>query len=181
MGEEMNWAVEFQKDGGAAMDRLLERYGPMMAYVVGGILSDPHEAEECLARIRAKLWEKAASFDGERAGLATWLTAVCRNAAYDRLRALERQARRSGELSPDAPDPAPGPEEALLRQEQADRLCLALRRLSETERALFYRKYYYCQSTAQIAAEMGLSERAVEGKLYRLRKQLRRALGGDEA
>lgn len=73
------------------------------------------------------------------------------------------------------------PEEALLRQEQADRLCLALRRLSETERALFYRKYYYCQSTAQIAAEMGLSERAVEGKLYRLRKQLRRALGGDEA
>ena len=34
---------------------------------------------------------------------------------------------------------------------------------------------------AQMAAEMGLSERAVEGKLYRLRKQLRRALGGDEA
>ena len=84
MGEEMNWAVEFQKDGGAAMDRLLERYGPMMAYVVGGILSDPHEAEECLARVRAKLWEKAASFDGERAwppGLppcaATPPTTVC--------------------------------------------------------------------------------------------------------
>ena len=32
-----------------------------------------------------------------------------------------------------------------------------------------------------MAAEMGLSERAVEGKLYRLRKQLRRALGGDDA
>ena len=32
-----------------------------------------------------------------------------------------------------------------------------------------------------MAAEMGLSERAVEGKLYRLRKQLRRTLGGDEA
>ena len=109
MGDEMNWAQAFAQDSGGAMERLLAQYGPMMAYVVRGILSDPHEAEDCLAQIRSRLWEKAASFDGERAGLATWLTAVCRNAAYDRLRALERRARRAGELSPEAPDPAPGP------------------------------------------------------------------------
>lgn len=179
MGEEMNWAVEFQKDGGAAMDRLLERYGPMMAYVVGGILSDPHEAEECLARIRAKLWEKASSFDGTRAGLATWITAVCRNAAYDRLRTLERQARHSGELSPDAPDPAPGPEEELLRREGVQTLEKALGTLSQADRRLFYRKYYYLQSTARIAAELSTTERAVEGRLYRIRKKLQKQLGGD--
>lgn len=179
MGEEVNWAVEFQKDGGAAMDRLLERYGPMMAYVVGGILSDPHEAEECLARIRAKLWEKASSFDGTRAGLATWITAVCRNAAYDRLRALERQARHSEELSPDAPDPAPGPEEELLRREGVQTLEKALGTLSQADRRLFYRKYYYLQSTARIAAELSTTERAVEGRLYRIRKKLQRQLGGD--
>ena len=47
------------------------------------------------------------------------------------------------------------------------------------ERELFYRKYYYCQSTAQMAAELGLTERAVEGRLYRLRQTLRQQLGGD--
>ena len=36
------------------------------------------------------------------------------------------------------------------------------------------------QPTAQIAAELGMTERAVEGKLYRLKKQLRKMLGGED-
>lgn len=55
----------------------------------------------------------------------------------------------------------------------------ALGRLSPGDRALFYRKYYYLQSTAQIAAELGMTARAVEGRLYRLKKRLRRMLGGE--
>ena len=35
-------------------------------------------------------------------------------------------------------------------------------------------------STAQIALELGLTERAVEGRLYRLKRQLRKLPGGDE-
>ena len=45
--------------------------------------------------------------------------------------------------------------------------------------SMFYRKYYYLQSTAQIASELGMTVRAVEGRLYRLKKQLRRMLGGE--
>lgn len=55
----------------------------------------------------------------------------------------------------------------------------ALARLGQNDRALFYRKYYYLQSTAQIAAELGMTERAVEGRLYRLKKRLRTMLGGE--
>ena len=47
------------------------------------------------------------------------------------------------------------------------------------DRNLFYRKYYYLQSTAQMAAELGLTERGVEGRLHRLRKRLRKELGGE--
>ncbi len=73
---------------------------------------------------------------------------------------------------------APSAEEAVLRKEREARLQAALRSLPQEQRRLFLRKYYYLQSTAQIAAELGLSERAVEGKLYRLRKKLQRLLGG---
>ena len=55
----------------------------------------------------------------------------------------------------------------------------AISGLSDKDRILFYRKYYYRQSTAQIASEMGMTERAVEGKLYRLKIQLRKRLGGE--
>ena len=53
-------------------------------------------------------------------------------------------------------------------------------RLPEAERKLFYRRYYYLQPISQIAAELGLSQRAVEGRLYRLRNRLRQELGGDD-
>ena len=56
----------------------------------------------------------------------------------------------------------------------------ALGRLLPEERVLFYRKYYYLQSTARIAAELGMTERAVEGKLYRLKRRLRKLLGGEQ-
>ena len=75
--------------------------------------------------------------------------------------------------------PGPGPEEKVLQKERIQRLQEALDKLSARDRALFYRKYYYLQSTARIAAELGTTERAVEGKLYRIRKRLQTLLGGD--
>ena len=70
-------------------------------------------------------------------------------------------------------------EEELLRHERRQRLSSAVAALLPEERNLFYRKYYYCQPTVQMAAELGLTERAVEGRLYRLRQKLRQQLGGD--
>ena len=67
----------------------------------------------------------------------------------------------------------------MVQQEQQEALRRVLQALSSKERMLFYRKYYYLQSTAQIAAELGMTERAVEGKLYRLKRQLRKMLGGE--
>ena len=68
---------------------------------------------------------------------------------------------------------------SLLRQERANELSRALSSLSRRDYLLFYRKYYYLQSTDRIAAELGTTERAVEGRLYRIRKRLQTLLGGD--
>ena len=68
----------------------------------------------------------------------------------------------------------------MLQREQQEAVRDALERLPYRDRILFYRKYYSMQPTAQIAAELGMTERAVEGKLYRLKKQLRKMLGGED-
>lgn len=163
------------------IEALLERHGPMMAYVVRGILSDPHGQEECLAQVRARVWERWESYDRERSSPATWLTALCRNAAYDRLRAQARQRERTGALDETVADPAPGPEEVLLQKERLETLSRLLSAMSAGDRALFYRKYYYLQSTQQMAAELGTTARAVEGRLYRIRKKLQKQMGGELA
>ena len=66
-----------------------------------------------------------------------------------------------------------------LPEERQQALYAALFSLEQSEKALFYRKYYYRQSTAQIAAEYGTTERAIEGRLYRIKQRLRKKLGGD--
>ena len=163
------------------IEALLERHGPMMAYVVRGILSDPHEQEECLAQVRARVWERWETYDREKASPATWLTALCRNAAYDRLRTQAQQRERRGTLDETVADPSPGPEEALLQKERLETLSRLLSAMSAGDRALFYRKYYYLQSTQQMAAELGTTARAVEGRLYRIRKKLQKQMGGELA
>ena len=67
---------------------------------------------------------------------------------------------------------------SLMRQNLAA-LERALNALSARDRNLVYRKYYYLQSTARMAAELGLTERAVEGRLYRIRRKLQKQLGGE--
>ena len=82
-------------------------------------------------------------------------------------------------MDENTPSSEPTPEEIILREERQRELRRALGRLNQKERNLFYRKYYYLQSTAKIAAEMGMTERSVEGKLYRIKKKLRKMMGGD--
>lgn len=166
------------RDGDAGMEALLARYGPLLRYVVGGVLRDPQDAEDCYSAVTELLWRRLRDYDPARGSLTAWLTALARNTALNHLKARLRRERHLAEPEAETAH-ADTPEDALLRREQTERLAAAIARLSETDRRLFYRRYYYLQPIAQIAAEMGMTERAAEGRLYRLRLRLRRELGGD--
>jgi RNA polymerase sigma-70 factor (ECF subfamily) len=160
------------------MDELLSHYVPFMRYIIAPILPDYHEREECLADMSMRVWEKIDLYDTERGNFKSWLSSLARNVALNHAR-KNRHLKEMHEMPPDLPSPDADPEEQIIRQERIKALGNALQSLSSSERALFYRKYYYIQSTAQIASELGMTERAVEGRLYRLKKQLRRKLGGE--
>lgn len=166
-----------QKDE-RGMEALLLHYGPLMRYIIAPILPDPQDREECLSEVSMRVWSRVAQFDPARGSWTAWLTAITRNTARNYHRSAQNrpgtQAIPEGTPAPDA-----SPEEAILQAERSAAVHNALGRLSPGDRALFYRKYYYLQSTAQIAAELGMTVRAVEGRLYRLKKQLRRMLGGE--
>ena len=159
----------------AALHALLRQYGPLIRYILRPILTDERDREECYADISLKIWQTADSFDGDKGALKAWLTVLSRNAALNHA----RRTRTDAPLEETVPHTGGSAEEELLRRERQQRLQAAIAGLLPEERSLFYRKYYYCQSTAQMAAELCLTERAVEGRLYRLRQRLRRLLGGD--
>ena len=162
-----------------ALDVVSAAYTPLLNYVIFAILEDKQEREECLADVLHQVWQAREQFDAKRGSFTTWLTTLARNAALNRKRAQRRREAGRAEWDERVPHPGDGPEEQVLKAEERERLQQAIRNLSHQEQILFYRKYYYLQSTRQIAAELGTSERAVEGKLYRLRKKLQKALGGE--
>ncbi len=158
------------------MDALLTHYGPLMRYVITPILPSIEDREECLSEAAMRIWEKIGQYDANRGSFPAWLTAVVRNTALNHLR---RTANEDTDIPESTPALEPTPEERLLREERKSAVQHALQKLSKSDRSLFYRKYFYLQSTAQIASELGITERAVEGKLYRIKKRLRKMLGGE--
>ena len=160
------------------MEELLAHYGTLMRYIIAPILSNAQDREECLSEAAMRVWDKIELFNSERGSWAAWLTTLTRNTALNYLR--QRKHTESAEdIPPELPTKEPTPEETLLRRERHEALKYALDRLSAEERTIFYRKYYYLQPTVQIASELGMTERAVEGRLYRLKAKLRNALGGE--
>ena len=177
MEQEIIRQLRAREEAGAAA--FLVHYAPLIRYVIGPILPNDQDREECLSEIALRVWEKIDTFDPARGSFTGWLTAVARNAALNKLR-REHGGVSLEALPPEFPAEAPTPEEQLLRRERQEALRWALEALPARECQLFYRKYYYHQSTAQIAAELGMTQRAVEGRLYRIKNRLRRMLGGEE-
>lgn len=68
------------------------------------------------------------------------------------------------------------PIEELARRENRDQLMLAITQLPAEEQSLIIEHYFHGRPQATLASTRGLSERAVEGRLYRARQSLKAAL-----
>lgn len=171
---ELIHALRSRSEG--AIELLKLHYGPLIRYVINPILADERDREEAMSDILLRVWDRVDQFDPRQGSFPNWLSTLSRNAAIDRARRLPQKGE---ELKETLPAPDSDPEQALLKRERQRALHRALKDLEPSDESLFYRKYYYRQSTAQIAAEFGTTERAIEGRLYRIRQKLRKALGGE--
>ncbi len=70
----------------AAFAELYRRTSPRLLGVCVRMLADGREAEEVLQEAYVTVWQRAQTFDPARAGAMTWLVALARNKAIDRLR-----------------------------------------------------------------------------------------------
>jgi RNA polymerase sigma-70 factor (ECF subfamily) len=166
-----------RKDPNGAAE-LISHYGPLMQYIIRPIVADPQDREECFSEAVMRILDKIHLYDEERGSFRAWITSVTRSVALNKHRSIKIPYEKA-EVTEQTPSTEPTPEEQILQQEQRRELRNAISQLSQNDRVIFYRKYYYLQTTAQIASEIGMTPRAVEGRLYRIKKRLRKLLGGD--
>ena len=166
-----------KKRESSALERFQTAFTPLLRYIIAPILSDDRDREEYLSDVALQVWGTIDGYNPSKASFTTWLSTLARNAALNRRRSIERR-REAGPPDEDISASSDSPEQTVLKEEAARAVRDAVGRLDRRDRELFLRKYYYYQPTAQIAAELGLSLRAVEGRLYRVRKRLQDELGG---
>lgn len=105
----------------AAFRDLYDRTSAKLFGVCLRLLRHRSEAEDVLQEAYVKVWRNAAQYSGSGHNAMSWLIAVARHHAIDRLRARRTEA---APLDPEieVPDDAPGPERLALASDTARRL-----------------------------------------------------------
>ncbi len=158
-----------------AITQTEKKYGKMLHSLSFSLLSSHEDAEECVNDTYLGAWN--AMPDARPVYLGPFLSKITRRLSIDRWRREHREKRGGAtalteeltECIPDGDTPATEYERGLLREE----LNAFLRTLPEEKRAIFVRRYFYAQSVAKIADELGIGEAKVKVVLHRLREQLK--------
>mgnify|MGYP001562218614 CR=1 FL=1 len=99
----------------------------------------------------------------------TWLCRIALNKMADYYRS---QVNKNSSLSLDIPAPLISPEEKMALDELRAQVNACLNLLPPEYRRLLHLKYYEELSNKEISIRLNLSERKLEGRLYRAKKSL---------
>ncbi len=156
----------------AAFAALFRHFAPRVKGFLMKSGTPPALAEDCAQDVMAVLWQKAHLFDPARASVATWVYTIARNRRID----LARRVRPDPEELPWGPEPEPDQDEALILQQETQRLGAALALLPDKQRELIERAYYGDLSHTEIADQTGLPLGTIKSRirlaLDRLRQQM---------
>lgn len=167
----------------AGLVTLAKKYEKLILYIINTILgSNRRDAEECLNDTYMKIWRNIEQYDLTKSSLKTYVKVIARNTAVNRLRDLSRKEKDL--IALDYPEAASkymmedkSPEDQIVFKEDVNRLQFYLEKLNRKDRELVIRKYFYMQSSKQIARKMSSTVNAVDSKLSRLRVNMRKELG----
>ena len=156
----------------AGLEALIVRYTPYVSAVAARILPGcPREWEEVAADVFWAAWQERKKLQPGR--LKGWLSVTARNRALNRLRASREVLALEEDVLCLAED---GPQRLLEEREQAELVRRALGELERPDRELFVRHYYYGQTVARAAEEMGLNPSTAKTRLRRGREKLKEHL-----
>jgi RNA polymerase sigma-70 factor (ECF subfamily) len=150
-----------------AFSELVRRHERRVFRLVGRFFRRPQDAEDAAQETFLTAWKKLGTYKA-RAPFEHWLTRICLNCCYGRLR--RSKAEEPLYIQPAAP--AADPDAAL----EVEKL---LRTLKAEDRFVLLLMYGEGWSTEEIADRLGWSRTNVKVRAHRARQKLRRLLEGE--
>ncbi|MGE0502581.1 MAG: sigma-70 family RNA polymerase sigma factor [Rhizobiaceae bacterium] len=158
-----------------AFDLLYRQTSAKLFGVCLRVLRDRAEAEEALQEVYVKIWTKADRFAVSDLSPISWLVAVARNHAIDRVRA-RRQATVDIDAALDIADDAPSPEARAVAGAEGERIHHCLEELDNDRAAAVRGAYLKGESYAELAERHGVPLNTMRTWLRRSLMKLRECL-----
>lgn len=152
------------------------KYGGYCYSIAYNILTNQEDAEESVSDTYLSAWN--AMPPRRPPALAVFLGKITRHISIDRWRKYRAFKRGEGQIEialdelSECVSGAESAEDHAIRKELLDSINSFLAELSDIERSLFLCRYWYLDSTEQIAEKSGFSVSKVKSMLFRIRKRL---------
>lgn len=151
---------------------LIYEYGKLCWAVAASVLSGPYasrlDIEELVSDVFFRFWQHPEKYDPERGSVKNYLALLTRSMALNTLKKLQKEAVL----------PLDENREISAPEETADWQIIyeAIKELEEPTREIMIRRFFYNEKPAVIRKKMRLTEKEVDNRLYRGKKQLRSIL-----
>jgi RNA polymerase sigma-70 factor (ECF subfamily) len=163
----------------AALGELYDRYHRLIYSIALHVVGRPEDAEEITLDVFTSVWEKAGTYQSERAKVTTWLTRMARNRAIDVLRRESvRPMKHSLSWAQVSPMPAVDgrPEPAAHLAMQKERVREAIANLPEDQQEVLALAYFKGYSHSEIARELDIPLGTAKGRIRSGMQKLRALL-----
>jgi RNA polymerase sigma factor (sigma-70 family) len=152
---------------------------PMTKFVVKRVGGDKNAVDEILSRTMIAAWKSWNSFEN-KSSYFTWVCRIALNKASDYYR--EEVNRNSKFISPLLTDLANYDSRELTPEEwyELNELCNSVKScikvLPKDKQEIIYLRFWKGWAIKKIAKEFGVSERTIEGQIYRTKQKLKTIL-----
>ena len=158
----------------SALKAFFHRHSGGVARFVQGFSNEPADVADVVNDVFFDVWRGAGSFSG-RSKPRTWLFAIARNKATDRIR---KRARHDAEaLDPERADEGVmGALDRVIEKDRASMLRNCISRLPTAHRSIVHLTFYENLGYREIGDVLGIPEGTVKSRVFHIKSDLLRCL-----
>ena len=159
-----------------SFSELYRQTSPRLLGVCVRMLREPREAEEVLQEVYVTVWQRARTFDPARSSGLTWLIALTRNKAIDRLRQRPDATVNDGFALESLADEKPTPATSAEAGQEYERLRKCLEALESHQRLSIQEAFFSGMTYSALATRTNVPLGTLKSWIRRGLLQLRACL-----
>jgi len=158
--------LQIKQGNKEAFVAMIERYNKLLWVVVGGIIGKVgtlQDIEECISDVYVHVWKNPAAYDPAKGTFKTFLAVIARSKALDAYRRLSKS--NIVELTDAITASDDDLLDTIIEQEKHGKLYAAIATLTEPNKEIVIRRFFFDEKPRRIAAQTAIPvRRAFEGE-----------------